>query len=238
MSNPSSGTKVTSDPERFNAPTEEGPGAITSDSLAADSSRAGGAFSANRNAEPQGVSSKSTTSNNTDTSGATTLPPAADAATRQEASDQQASDGVKGAAGLKYAEAAGGQGDFSGQHSAEYGYAGGPTSAKQSQGQSTSGGGGNAQGGPAPSYVHADQLGQPRDAKPKGKNLTEGGFSSDDPNASFNSEIGSKDDPSRLAEANFQRREAESGPDAGGGPRQKGVDGDQPYDALSSDTQA
>ncbi|KAI9759509.1 MAG: hypothetical protein M4579_002268 [Chaenotheca gracillima] len=231
----SAGTKVTSDPERYQNPTKEGPGAITSDSLAADSSRSGGAFSENRNAEPQGVSSHSTTSNNTNTSGATTLPPAPDAETRQNAVDENTAGNAKGSAGLKYAEGAGGQGNFAGQHSAEYGYSGGPTSAKQTQ---QPGGSGSSNIAPGPTYVGADVTGQPRDAKPKGKNLTEGGFSSDDPNASFNNEIGTKNDPGRLAEGVFQRSVAESGPDAGGGPRQKGVDGNQPFDVLGSDNQA
>ena len=73
--------------------------------------------------------------------------------------------------------------------------------------------------------------------KPKGKNLTEGGFD-DDPsnNASFTADIGSDNDPGRVAEAAFQRRNAESGPDAGGsGPRQKEITGDGQYDVLEAD---
>jgi hypothetical protein len=71
---------------------------------------------------------------------------------------------------------------------------------------------------------------------PKGKNLTEGGFEdSDDKNASFTSEIGSETDPGRLAEQKFERVNADPARDAAM-PRQKGVTGDNPYDALGGET--
>lgn len=73
---------------------------------------------------------------------------------------------------------------------------------------------------------------------PKGQNLHEGGFESyDSKNASFNSEIGGKNDPGRLAEQKFQRDNAEGSGDAGF-PRQKGVSGDNTYDTLGGDTSA
>jgi len=73
---------------------------------------------------------------------------------------------------------------------------------------------------------------------PKGVNLTEGGFESDDTkNASFTSEIGSKNDPGRLAELKIQRQNADSAGDAAL-PRQKGITGDNAFDALSGDTNA
>jgi hypothetical protein len=60
----------------------EKPGTITSDSLAAESlSSASGTF-ANNKATPSSQPSNSTTANNTDTSSATTLPPAKDAQAR------------------------------------------------------------------------------------------------------------------------------------------------------------
>jgi hypothetical protein len=74
--------------------------------------------------------------------------------------------------------------------------------------------------------------------QPKGKNLMEGGFESTDRNnASFNSEIGSKQDPGRAAEQKFQRHVAESGNDVGG-PRQKGVDNQNWYQPLEHDQRA
>lgn len=94
-------------------------------------------------------------------------------------------------------------------------------------------GGQRSAGGTAPSYVNsqfADQGG------PKGKNLKEGGFESNDRNnASFTSEIGSKNDPGRAAEASFQRVNAASG---GMPPKQSGGMGDSAYEALDRDTEA
>ncbi|PGH11540.1 hypothetical protein AJ79_04797 [Helicocarpus griseus UAMH5409] len=57
----------------------------------------------------------------------------------------------------------------------------------------------------APTYVNPI-VGNPSSQKPKGTNLTEGGFSNVNPadNASFNSEIGSENDPSLLAEMKMQ----------------------------------
>ena len=93
-------------------------------------------------------------------------------------------------------------------------------------------------GGQAPSYV-TDVTGQLGNTKPQGKNLHEGGFSSDPKyNASFNSDIGTRQDPGRDSENAFQRRVAESGPDAGGGPRQKGVDNEHWYQPLARDRAA
>lgn len=92
------------------------------------------------------------------------------------------------------------------------------------------------QGDTAPTYVHPAHA---TGGKPKGKNLTEGGFDDDDvsKNASFNSDIGDENDPGRAAENKFARENAESGADAGGGPRQKGVSGDGQYDVLETDQQ-
>lgn len=82
--------------------------------------------------------------------------------------------------------------------------------------------------GTAPTAYSAGQL---HEQKPKGANLTEGGFSSYAPNASFNSEIGTKNDPGRIAEQKFQRSAQQSGLDAAQ-PKDKGDTGDQPYSVL------
>lgn len=47
--------------------------------------------------------------------------------------------------------------------------------------------------------------------KPKGSNVTEGGFDSSAPNASFNGDVGGKNDPGRLAETAMAKSAAESG---------------------------
>ena len=65
---------------------------------------------------------------------------------------------------------------------------------------------------------------------PKGQNISEGGFDSDAPNASFNTDIGGKDDPGRRA---IQQMDV---PSSGGGPRQEEVTNDGQYDALENET--
>ena len=87
--------------------------------------------------------------------------------------------------------------------------------------------------GVAPTYVNSQFL---ADGKPKGKDITEGGFESDDKkNASFTSEIGSKNDPGRLAELKMEKDNADSG---GRVPKQKGMTGDNQFDALGGSTSA
>lgn len=217
-------TKVTNDPAS-QQPIEEPSGPVASDSLAAESVRHGGAFSENRGAEPMGVSGNKSTLNTTNTSAATELPPASEGALREDRQRQE-----------KYPEALGGQGNFPGAHHS--GYAGGPTAAKKEMGMnageySTASGSGRSKfdGGQAPSYVNDITPGY-QHTKPAGRNIHEGGFDADDKNnASFNSEIGSDQDPGRAAINKFQRTTAESGPDAGH-PRQKKVDNQQPFQAL------
>ena len=72
--------------------------------------------------------------------------------------------------------------------------------------------------------------------KPHGKNITEGGFDSDDKNnASFTSEIGSENDPGRKAEGDLQKvAQSASG---GTGPRDGGKGGEEGgvYGTLSEE---
>jgi hypothetical protein len=94
-------------------------------------------------------------------------------------------------------------------------------------------GGTSSNAGTAPNYVNAQFETYP--GGPKGKNLTEGGFESDDrKNASFNSEIGTKNDPGRLAEHKMQGENADAAGDAAM-PRQKGMTGDNEYAILGGD---
>lgn len=191
------GTQQTkNDPARYTDPRQEGPGPIASDSLAADSSRSGGAFSENRDSKPLGVTGSHSTFANEDTSSATRLAPAPDAEARKARDDW---------------------GDE-------------PTSGIHHPGSSTT-------SRAAPSYSHSQTAGV---GKPKGKNLTEGGFDdSADKNASFTSEIGSAQDPGRLAENRLQHGMAEVDADAASGPRDRATTGNQqPYGALGSDQAA
>ena len=192
-----------------NAPQiHEGAGAVASDSLAAESSREGGDFSENRNSEPLGVSGSNSTFANENTSGARRLDPALDAEARMAKEDW--AEEKKLGAGSSYPD--------SGQ-----------------RGSSGDNDGGSSNVGTAPTYVNSQYV----DAGgPKGKNLHEGGFESRDANnASFNSEIGSKNDPSRLAEQKFQRQNADYDGEAGI-PRQDGVLEDNAYETLKRDASA
>jgi hypothetical protein len=186
----------------------ENAGAVAADSLAAESTRAGGAFSENRGSEPMGVKGSNSTFANTDTSGAETLEAAPNSQTRKaNHEDPDAS----------YPSALGGQ-DKSVAVTKE-------TSASESA----------SHAGVAPSYVNP--VLHPQQGGPKGKNLTEGGFDVDDKkNASFISDIGDENDPGRLAEEKFAKINADQ--DASGGTRQSGGGDDSgQYDALE-DTSA
>lgn len=160
-------------------------------------------------------------------------------------------DEARGVAGKKYPEGAGNV-DFPGSHNADGTYSGGPSKAQREvsdSGYTPSGiRGGAAPGGDddtgnvtsssdarqAPGYVSSVTSEPAKTGKPKGKNITEGGFESDDTkNASFNSDIGDKNDPGRAAEEQFQTAAQTS---AGGkGKPQHEITGDGQYDALETD---
>ncbi|MCJ1462140.1 hypothetical protein MMC07_000740 [Pseudocyphellaria aurata] len=135
------GMKNTSDPEAYK---EEGAGLVTTDSLAAESARDGGAFNENSGGDVSGSSSNLV---DRDISSATTLAPAPDAAEREaKAAWQETADELKGPGGQKYPEGLGGQGEFPGSHNAD-GYSGGSTKAKQELASRTEDNQGTAVGG-------------------------------------------------------------------------------------------
>ncbi|KAF2214851.1 hypothetical protein CERZMDRAFT_82755 [Cercospora zeae-maydis SCOH1-5] len=77
------GQKVTTNPATQNNPKNEGPGTVTSDSLAAESINAGGSFAENSSSRgPSAQPSYSTTTNTTDTSNATKLDSASSGSAR------------------------------------------------------------------------------------------------------------------------------------------------------------
>ncbi|KAL9030663.1 MAG: hypothetical protein Q9180_006880 [Flavoplaca navasiana] len=86
----------------------------------------------------------------------------------------------------------------------------------------------------APGYVASVQSIPAQTGKPHGKNIKEGGSEFDEAkNTSFESEIGSKEDPGRAAEEQFQTTAQTS---AGGkGPPQSGLTKDGQYDVLETD---
>ena len=72
--------------------------------------------------------------------------------------------------------------------------------------------------------------------KPKGKNLQEGGFDSDAKNnASFHSDIGTENDPSREAEYKFETLNADGDV---GVPRQRRISGGARYNVLDNEAAA
>lgn len=240
IGNTSGGTKVTSDPRTFNNPIQERAGQVASDSLAAESTRQGGGFSENRGSEPLDVSGSKSTLNTTDTSGATTLPKAPDAPARDGSDTQE-----------RYPEALGGQGTFPGSHVPVEGYVGGSSQAKRDLGIQQSGEyvttvqqdrgmeppearGSGQQGGPAPNYVMSTVRNVGSTNMP-GKNVTQGDVNPNAKNASFESDIGTKQDPGRLAENKFQRTVAKSGHDTGYPSTSERI---QHYGALKVDERA
>ncbi|KAI4253899.1 MAG: hypothetical protein LQ352_003407 [Teloschistes flavicans] len=225
------GVKHTTDPEAYQNPIRESAGAVASDSLAAESSRSGGAFSENRNSEPLSVSGSSSTFNNTDTSGAIKLDPAPDAAEREakeawrEVPDE-ARGNAMGDSGYKPSGIRGGAAPGTEDSSSGTG-----TGSNEAQSASTS-----SNAGQAPGYISSVVSNPAQTGKPHGKNITEGGFESDDKNnASFNSEVGDENDPGRAALQQFQTTTQTS---AGGkGKQQYEITGDGQYDALETDQQ-
>jgi len=207
-----SGTKVTNDPEAFKHPIVEGAGVITSDSLAAESLRDGGEF-ADGHAGISGQKSEGSTASNTDTSGASTLDAAPDAEARMATEEWNESAQMKAGSGLGKDA---GVGPTYNTPSSE---------AKGFDNESSS-------AGVAPyAMTHHENL---SDLKPKGKNLEEGGFDDNAPNASFKYDIGSKNDPGLAAEQKFARQNARSAGEAGG-PRDSEISGDGGYDALKDE---
>ncbi|KAL8805160.1 MAG: hypothetical protein Q9182_002142 [Xanthomendoza sp. 2 TL-2023] len=251
----SQGMKNTTDPSTLQNPISEPAGPIASDSLAAESSNTGGAFSSNRNATPQSVSGSSSTFNNTDTSGARVLDAAPDAAEREaKEAWREVPDEARGSAGKKYPEGAGAV-EFSGSHNAD-GYSGGSAESAQRDGSYAPSGirGGAAPGSEdtstsssstnknnaadeAPGYVASVQSSAAATAtsgKPHGQNITQGGFESDDgQNASFTAEIGGSDDPGRAATEQFQT--AAQGSAGGKGGVQGAVTKDGQFDVLEGE---
>ncbi|RAL17108.1 uncharacterized protein BO97DRAFT_360821 [Aspergillus homomorphus CBS 101889] len=256
-------TKVTSDPERYEQPIKEPSGPVTNDSLAAESANKGGAYSQNRGAEPIGVEGKKSTVTNTDTSSAHKIEP-----NHRDSQDKYPEalggqgnypgthlpeSGYTGGSTAAKKELGINKGEYSApqqpqqkntdkvhphQHQPKHNV--GQQQQQQQQHKVAPASGSGYQGGVAgvaPSYVH-DVLDNLGNTKPKGNNLKEGDIPDDAPNASYTTDIGSENDPGRLAQGGFQLKSAESGPDGTPAGRQKGVDNQQPFQALQPDQRA
>ena len=192
-------------------------GVVASDSLAAESVRNDGEFAAGKGGK--GVMSQpsySTTTNTADASNATRLDPAIDAEARMAMEDWNESSKLQGSKGL-------GSGSGAGSTSAT------GSSTTESGSRSGSAGAGIEGSGSTSSTTGSGPW-------PKGKNLTEGGFGADAPNASFNNDEGTDDDPGGVA---LRRMEENNTPYAGStGPKQKDVTGASTYGNLDPETRA
>jgi hypothetical protein len=234
---PLTSLQVTTDPAGRENPIVEAAGVITSDSLAAESSTQHGKFAENRDSAPSAVPSKSSTAANTDTSAATVLPAASDAAHRGDAGEALPTPKPKAAQSREHHPA------DTASHPAAH------STSKSTHPKTNPHHGStktdaekqklNEEHGHvpiAPSYVQTGHVARddPHN-KPHGKGLKEvqefeGG---DGKNASFTTDIGGERDPGRVAEQAFERANAVPGFEAGR--RQKGVDGKGQYDALKDD---
>ena len=172
---------------------------MTSDSLAAESIKDGGSFGeGNPKAAASKQPSASTTTNTTDTSSATKLDPAVDA---------QAREAQEGWSEEKTISSAKGLGKESGVGPTYNTVGSGVNSSGDARGVSTgtSAGFDGVQGNVAPTGSYATQDASSGVYKPKGKNVTE------DEDLKGNTkfgEIGTKDDPARVAELEFAKKDA------------------------------
>jgi hypothetical protein len=170
---------------------------VTSDSLAGESIKGDGSFGeGNPKAAASNQPSKSTNTNNTDTSGATKLNPAVNAEARDATEGSNETQQLNAGAGLGK-EA--GRGPTYGTNTSASGPTGGAPNSD----------GGNVTGGYAGA---ADQARNPGELKPKGKGLTE---TDDLEGKTAFGEIGTDQDPSRVAETNMAKRDAMPGGAAG-----------------------
>ncbi|GAB7365758.1 hypothetical protein MBLNU230_g7093t1 [Neophaeotheca triangularis] len=214
----SEGTKVTKDPQAFENPKTENPGVVPKDSLAGQSVQGGGSFAANSSSSGlMDQTAGSLTANTTDTSNATKLDAAPDAEARQASGAWQEQGALNAGTAGKGPTYVGGGGGVGAGTTQSQSAAGGSSGAASS--------GGAATAGTAPGYASHPAPVMGDNFQPHGKNITEGGFDSNAPNASFTTDIGGKNDPSRVA---LQGAEKNNVPVSGGagarsqGPGQEG----------------
>jgi len=209
----SAGTKVTSSTDFKN----ESVGVVTSDSLAAESLQGDGSFGeGNPKAGVSGQPSKSTTTNTTDTAGATRLAPAVDAESRD--AQQQWSETSQLNAGKSLSKTT----------SEQSNHAGNSTTSGSSGGASHSTSTGIIGG-----FAGADESArQPGELRPKGANLTE---TDDLQGKTVFGKVGTIQDPSRRAEQEFAKRGAQAVGDAGNTRDRSEQDGTSKFSVLGDE---
>ena len=198
-----------------------------------------GGFASGQNATYSSQPARSTTANNTDTSGATVLPSAADSSSRLTESETRG-DYRQPAQAPTGAEARGQYYSAEGMQRPMGGESGDATY------DTSRGGPQESYGGSAPTSMQPNVGFNESHAKPKGTGLQEGGFSSEDaPNASFQSiekgDVGGGSDPGRVAVGHFQAGQAKSAVDSGYPGSRVGKNGSSDqggYEQLGSDEAA
>lgn len=163
---------------------------INSDSLAADSLRDGGRF-ADGNAAPSAQPARSTTTNTTDTSGATTLEPARDRQERLTSADTEGKDYRAPVEGLSSIGSTGSASSTAGLDSSNKG---------ESDSYGQSGAGGSSAG---------------LETSKESNTMESGTNFNGAPNASFTTNIGGKDDPGRESLNYLASKNAKAADDAG-----------------------
>jgi hypothetical protein len=198
-------------------------GTVTSDSLAAESLKGNGDFgTGNPKAAASKQPSASTNTNNADTSNATRLDPAVDAQAREAQEGWSEQSSLKAGKGL---------GKESGVGPTYNTIGSAVNSSGDTRGVSTGSqiGFDGVQGNIAPEGAYAHNL---ADGKPKGANLTE------DPDLKGKTvfgEIGTKNDPGRVAEQEFAKRSAAQ---TGVSDRDLAQGGDSKFSSLESSERA
>ncbi|KAK6433932.1 hypothetical protein LTR95_009880 [Oleoguttula sp. CCFEE 5521] len=185
----------------------ENPGTVLSDSLAAESIESGGDFAADSDARGiNPASAKGTTTNTTDTSGASELSSARSRAERDDDNETgEYNTGSSSGDGLSSGSALPNRSDEGG--SREIGAGGGSSTsyADESSGRnSTSSSNVNTS-----SSTYGSGSGSGSGSTQRTSDVSSGGndedFPSDAPNASFNNEIGTENDPGREAVRKLQQ---------------------------------
>lgn len=199
-------------------------GTVTSDSLAGESLKSDGSFgSDNPKAAASQQPSASSNTNNTDTSNATRLDPAVDAHTREAQEGWNEEKTISSGRGLGKESGVGPTYNSLGSSVNSHG---------DTRGVSTGSsiGADGVQGNIAPTGAYAGQDLDSGVYKAKGRNVTE------DPELTGNTkfgEVGTKNDPARVAELEFAKRDA-----AAGGVSNRGADqsGESKFSGLGDET--
>ncbi|KIL90459.1 hypothetical protein FAVG1_06191 [Fusarium avenaceum] len=189
---------------------EEGAGKVASESLAVESIEEGGEFASNKGIRSENDSNKSNRNENDSNKGSRSE----NDSNKDTRSENQSSSGSENTSSGRTAKTS--------------------SAPSSGLGSGSSAGAAPESADTAPSYVDNQYV---KGSGPHGKNLKEGidySNTEDGLKKALASEPGSEDDPSRLAELQFQRNQSAVGRDAG--PKQGELSGKTAFDGLNSET--